>query len=116
MADTITDTTPAPDVFVAAPENVIALDARIDDAKAEIVYGLAMTKSGVTNNKVYPSVKDADYKAARRDLVKHVSSRLNDGFVARVTNYKPVDGSAGVSFKVNVRPKSNRGRKAAATK
>lgn len=94
--------------FAAAPEAIIPLNSRINDAKADLLYTLASSATGVTNNKVYPNVDDKDYKADRRDIVKHVSSRLADGFVAKVTDYR---AEGGISFKVTIAPKSNRGRK-----
>lgn len=105
MADTTQTTV---DDFISAPVDVKPLDSRIDDVKAEKVYNLAVTPGGVTNGKVYPNTEDADFKSAKRDLVKHVSSRLNDGHVAKVITYRAGDG---ISFKVVVKPKSNRGRK-----
>lgn len=109
----MTDTkvsTPA-DEFAPAPENVTAINARIDDARAEKVFAIAASPAGVTNKKVYPSVEDDGFKRDRRDILAHVKSRMNSEHRAVVTTYKPVDGSAGVSFKVTIRPKSNRGRK-----
>lgn len=112
---TVTETPPDTSVeieFVAAPENVLLLNARIDDVKAEKVYNLAVTPGGVTNGKLYPDAKDPEYVKARRDLTKHVASRVNDGHSVRVEDYRTV-GDTGIRFRVKVVPKSNRGRKAA---
>lgn len=101
------------DQYAPAPENVTAINARIDDMKAERLFAIAATPAGVTNRKVYPSVEDDDFKRDRRDMLAHIKSRINDQHRAQVKTYKPVDGSAGVSFKITVLPKSNRGRKPA---
>lgn len=100
--------------FTAAPENVILVNARIDDAKAELLYSLAATASGVTNGKAYPSTDAAEYKTDRRDIVKHVQSRVNDGHSVQVQDYR-LSGIDGIHFRVKVVPKSNRGRKPANT-
>ena len=109
MTDT-TATAPAVDEFIAAPTDVLVANASIDLVKAEKVYTLACTPGGVTNGRVYTDRSAA--KAAVSDLRKHVGSRLNDGHVAKVEWY-PVEG--GQSFRVRVVPKSNRGRKPAAS-
>lgn len=108
----MTDTTVP--TFTAAPDDVILVNARIDDAKAELLYGLATGPKGVTNGKAYPSTDDPAYKADRRDIVKHVQSRVNDGYSVQVQDYRLADVD-GIHFRVKIVPKSNRGRKPANT-
>lgn len=108
----MTDTTTTPvDDFVAAPTDALVINASIDTVKAEKVYKLACTEGGVTNAKVYATKDEA--KPAVNDLRKHVASRINDAHSVKVEWYKAGEG---LSFRIRVVAKSNRGRKPAADK